>query len=105
MDICSATSYPFEFTSKIKSPTLDTIKFRVTTLINQYKKVTFTQVDEYRALARYSGFMKTCNDMNIMVQTTGGYESYLNCKSESPNKTLDNITRTLLLNSIHKKQP
>ena len=42
--------------------------------------------------------------MNIIVQTTGGDESSLNGKIESPNKTLANITRALLLNSIHKKE-
>ena len=42
--------------------------------------------------------------MNIIVQTTGGDASSLNGKSESPNKTLDNITRDLFLNSSHKKE-
>ena len=42
--------------------------------------------------------------MNIIVQTTGGYDSSLNGKSEIPNKTLDNITRALFLNSSHKKE-
>ena len=42
--------------------------------------------------------------MNIIVQNTGVDASSLNGKSEDPNKTLDNITRALLLNSIHKKE-
>ena len=42
--------------------------------------------------------------MNTIVQTTGGYASSLNGKSESPNNTLANITRALLLNSSHKKE-
>ena len=33
--------------------------------------------------------------MNIIVQTTGVYDSSLNGKSESPDKTLSNITRAL----------
>ena len=41
---------------------------------------------------------------DIIVQTTGGDASSLNDKSESPNKTLANITRALLLNSSHKKE-
>ena len=48
--------------------------------------------------------MRTCHNMNIIVQTTGGYASSLNGKSEIPNKTLANITRALLLNSSHKKE-
>ena len=42
--------------------------------------------------------------MNIIVQTTGGYASSINGKSEGPNKTLANITRSLLTNSINKKE-
>ena len=38
--------------------------------------------------------------MNIIVQTTGGYASSLNSKIESPNNTLANITRALLLNQV-----
>ena len=48
--------------------------------------------------------MKACYNMNIIVHTTGGYASSINGKSECPNKTLDNITRALLLNSSHKKE-
>ena len=42
--------------------------------------------------------------MKIIVKTTGGYEYSLNGKTEIPNKTLDNITIALLLNSSHKKE-
>ena len=42
--------------------------------------------------------------MNIIVQTKGVDASSINGKSESPIKTLDNITRALLLNSSHKKE-
>ena len=42
--------------------------------------------------------------MNIIVQATGGDTSYLNGKSQSPNKTLANITRSLFLKSSHKKE-
>ena len=42
--------------------------------------------------------------MNMIVQTTGGDSYSLNAKIESPNKTLANITRYILLNSSHKKE-
>ena len=42
--------------------------------------------------------------MNITVQTIGVDTSSINGKSEIPNKTLANITRDILLNSIHKKE-
>ena len=45
----------------------------------------------------------TCHNMNIIVQTTGGDASSLNGKSKSPNKTLANITRALLLNQATRK--
>ena len=50
---------------------------------------TFVRVDEDGALARYSEFIKTCHNMNIIFQTTGGETSSLNCKSESPNFSRD----------------
>ena len=48
--------------------------------------------------------MKTCRNINIIVQTTGGDESYLNGKIEIPNNILANITKDLLLNSSHKEE-
>ena len=102
--ICSATSYPFGFPSRSKRPSLGILKFVVTTLRNQDKKVAFIRVDEDGALARPSEFMRTCHNMNIIVHTKGGYASSLNGKSKSHNKTLANITRALLLKSSNKKE-
>ena len=99
MDICSATSYPFGFPSRRKCPSLDILKFLVTTLINQDRKVAFIRVDDDGALEKSTEFMRTCHNMNIIVQTTGAYDSSLNVKSEIPNKKLANITRGLLLKS------
>ena len=48
--------------------------------------------------------MRIWHNMNIIVQNTGGDESPLNSKSESPNKTLNNITRVFLIKSSHKKE-
>ena len=78
--ICSATSYPFGFPSRSKRPPLDILKFIVATLRNQDKKVAFVIDDEDGALARSSEFMKTCHNMNIIVQTTGGDASSINGK-------------------------
>ena len=102
--ICSATSYPFGFPSIIKRPPLDILKILVATLRNQYDKVAFIRVDEDGLLAISYEFLNTCHNMNILVQTTGGDASSLNGKSESPNKTLDNITRAIFLNSSHNKE-
>ena len=48
--------------------------------------------------------MKTYHSMNIIVQTTGGYASSLNGKSEIPNNKFSNITRALLLEYSNKKE-
>ena len=86
-----------------KCPPLDILKTFVTTLSNQDKKVAFVRVDEYRELARYYEFMETCQNMNIIVQNKGGYTFSINGKNEIPKKTLDNITRALILKVRHKK--
>ena len=64
----------------------------------QDHKVALIQVEEGGALEKSSEFMRTCHDMNIIVQTTDGYAYSINSKMESPNKTLYNITRELILN-------
>ena len=53
-EICLSTSYPFGFTLGIKSPPLDTLKFILSILINQDKKVDFIRVDDDCALEIYS---------------------------------------------------
>ena len=98
MDIKSATSYPFGFSFRSKRTPLDTLTLLFTTLSNQYNKVAFIQVDRYGALSIPSEFMRTCHIIKIIVQTLGVDEPSINGKSEISNKTLDNITRTLLLN-------
>ena len=60
-------------------------------------------MDEDGTLARYSTFMWTCHNMNIILKTTGGYASSLNGNNEIPNKTLDNIKRVILIKSSHNK--
>ena len=52
--ICYANSHRFVFPSRSKRPTLDILKFLVTTLRNQDKKVAFIRVDEDGALSRSS---------------------------------------------------
>ena len=102
--VCSDTSYPFGFQYIIKFPPLNILKFLGTALSNQDNKFAFIRVDEDGALPRYSEFMKTCHNMNIIVQTTGEDASSLNFISKSPNNTLANITRSLLLKSNYKKE-
>ena len=79
--IFSATSYQFGLPSRSKRPPLDILKFPVTALRNQDKKFAFIRVDENGALARSSKYTKTCHNMNIIVQTTGGDEYSFNGKN------------------------
>ena len=102
--ICSTTSYPFGFTSIIKRSSLEILKFLGATLRNQDNKVTFIRADVDVSLARSSEFMKTCHNMNIIVQTIDGDAFSINGKSEIQNKTFANITRGLILDSSHKKE-
>ena len=101
---CSAKAHPFEFTPISKLPPLDILKYIVTTLSNQDKKVEFIRVDEDVEPARSSKFTKKCHEMNIIVQSKGGYASSINGKSEITNKTLANITRALPINSSNEKE-
>ena len=71
---------------------------------NKDKKVAFILVDEYGELGIFSSFMRTCHNMNITVQITGGDASSFNSKSKTPNKKLDNTTRDLLTNLSHKEE-
>ena len=104
MGICAANSYPFVFPSRRKCPPLDILKFLATTLRNQDNTFVFIRVDEDGAPEISSKKAKKCHNMNIIVQTIGGDVSSINGKSESPNKTIDNITRDILLKSSHKKE-
>ena len=101
--IWSATSHPFGFTYRSKCQPIDILKCIVTILRNQDKKVEFIRVDKDGYLSRSSEFMSTCHNMNTIVQTTGRYASSINDKIESPNKTLANIMRALLLKLSHNK--
>ena len=101
--ICSDNSYPFGFLPRRKLSPIEILKFIVTTLRHQDKKVTFIQVYEDGALARSSEFMNTCHNINIKIQTTCVYASSINRKIEIPNNTLAKITISLLMNSSKKQ--
>ena len=80
VDTCYAHLYLFGFLSISKRQPLDILKFIVTTLSHQDKKFSSIRVDEDRALVIFSEFMNTCHNMNIIVQTTSGYGSFINGK-------------------------
>ena len=102
--IYSDTPYPFEFPYRSKRPPLDILKFLVTQLSNQGKKIVFIRVDEDGSMEGSYEFMIIFHNVIIIVQTVGGYAYSINGKSEISNKTLDNITRAIILYSSRKKE-
>ena len=48
--------------------------------------------------------MKTCDNMNIIVQTTDEDASSFNGRSESPNKKVSDITRDIIFNLSYRKE-
>ena len=71
--ICSTNSHLFGFTPRRKLPPLDKLKVLVTTLKNQDDIFALIRYDEYGALAISYELIKTCNNTNIIVKTTGRY--------------------------------
>ena len=61
------------------------------------------EVVENGALEISYGFMRVYHNINIIFQTIGGDASSLNWKIKITNKTLYNITRSLLLSSSCKR--
>ena len=98
-----ATSYTFDFPSIIKHLPLEILKFLFTKLSNHDKEVPFIWDNEDGALSIYSGFLRTYHYMYIIVQITGRDEYTPIGKSWSPNNTLSNIKRSLLMNPGYKK--
>ena len=96
--MCSSTSHLFGFTPRIKRTLIDILNFIFSTLSNQDKKLPFIKDDKDGSLERSSEFMKTCHNMNIILQTTYGDKSSPNGKVKIPNKTISNITRAIILN-------
>ena len=88
-----ANYHPFGFPYMSKQPPIDTTTCFFAELCHQDNKVTFVQLGKYGALERSSGFMRTCHNNNITVQTIVEGASSRNGKSGSPKKKLDNITR------------
>ena len=81
VDMCYIYSHPFGSPFRRNHPPLYILNVFVTTLTNQDKNFAFLQVDKDGAISRFSGCIKTCQNMNIIVKTTSEDASSLNGKS------------------------
>jgi len=94
---CVKTKYPFRFCTRNKRAPVDVIKWIITTLRGQGKKVQFVRFDEGGELARSKDVNKMLvEDFQIIMQTTGGYASHLNGVTEREHRTDADSIRTSL---------
>ena len=82
----AATNYTWIFLSRNKRPPLDVLTFFISILKKEQRIIRYVRVDEDGALANSTEFCKLLILHHITLQTTGGYASSLNGKSESLNK-------------------
>ena len=82
----AATNYTWIFLSRNKRPPLDILTFFISILKKENRYIRYVRVDEDGALANSTEFCKLIMFHQITLQTTGGYASSLNGKSESLNK-------------------
>jgi len=92
----AATNYTWIFLSRNKRPPLDILSFFISILKKEKKIIRYVRVDEDKALANSTAFCKLLLTHNIILQTTGGYASSLNGKSESLNKVAKHTVSTIL---------
>eukprot|EP00978_Attheya_sp_CCMP212_P030984 scaffold115760_cov65-Attheya_sp.AAC.3 len=66
------------------------------------KKPVFIQVDEGGELARSRDFCFLISELGLVLQTTGGYASSLNGKSEATHRLVKNMVRSMLQSRGHQ---
>ena len=95
-----------EVTSRLKmgypvqsrSPPLEIVRTFVLRMRQQGYPVSVIRVDEEGGLARSANFMQLCvQELQINVQTTGGYNSENNGMVESPIKPIKRMVRVMLI--------
>jgi len=92
----AATNYTWIFLSRNKRPPLDVITFFISILKKEHRTIRYIRVDEDGALAQSTAFCKLLLLHTITLQTTGGYASSLNGKSESLNKVAKYTVSSIL---------
>jgi len=92
----AATNYTWIFLSRNKRPPLDILSFFISIMKKENRSIRYVRVDEDKSLANCTAFCKLLLLHNITLQTTGGYASSLNGKSESLNKAAKHTVSTIL---------
>lgn len=89
--------YGFEFPSASKRPPLRIVRNLVKLLRSCGYPVHVIRVDEDSGLAKSSDFCRLLADLQVILETTGGYNSTNNGKVERPHRTKANHIRSDLI--------
>ena len=92
------TRRKFGFVTRSRSAPIEIMKYFVGHMRRLGYTVDELRVDEDGSLARSANFMKVCTkELNIVVQSTGGYNSENNGMAESPIKPIKHMIRAMLI--------
>jgi hypothetical protein len=98
----ATTSYPFGFPTRSKRPPINIFRWFISVLRSMGKKPVFIRVDEGGELARSRDFCFLLQELGLILQTTGGYASSLNGKSEITHRLTKNMVRSMLQSRGHQ---
>ena len=93
---CGSTSYAFNFPTRSRAPPIHILSYLVNVLRTLNYKVLYLKVDEDGSLARSSEFCSKVEELNCVLQTTGGYNSTSNGQVERSNRFDANVVRPSL---------
>ena len=93
---CFVTGYSFVFPTRSKRPPLDIIRWLIETLKRQGYIVIIVRFDEGGELARSTEVCALLAELNIVMESTGGYSSDLLGKDERQHRTIGEMVRSML---------
>ena len=93
---CVRTGYSYRFLTRSKRPPCDLIKWLIHVLRKQNRPINFIRFDEGGELARSTEINQVLLDHDIVMQTTGGYASHLNGRTERGHRTDADSVRAML---------
>ena len=93
---CQATGFGFVFCVPNKRPPLSLISWISETMKRQGRPISFVRFDEGGELACSQQVCQLLIDLNIVMQTTGGYSSSLLGKDERQHRTLAEMITSML---------
>ena len=93
---CQATGYGFVFPVPNKRPPLSLISWIAETMKRLDRQISFARFDEGGELARSQQVCQLLSNLNIIMQTTGGYSSGLLGKDERQHRTVAEMITSML---------